>query len=151
MNDNFKYTRPFKGKRLDNQEWAFGFYNAFVNRETGEREYFIQTVEEDGSIGPIHKVDQRTLCQGIDTDKNGNPIYECDIVRHYTDYFDGDEESFVLRKVWWSQEYHSYLMTWPDKPSGTIVDTGVFEVVGNVYDNPELEEQWGKIHIGERQ
>lgn len=142
MIDNFKHTRPFRGKRLDNGEWAFGFYAAFVNRGTGELEHFIQTVEEDGSIGLIHKVEQQTLCQYIDTDKDGKPIYECDIVRHYINHHYGDTESFVLRKVWWSQEYHAYLMTWPDKPSGTIVDNGGFEVVGNIFNNPELQELW---------
>lgn len=140
--DNFRHTRPFKGKRLDNGEWAFGFYNAFVNRGTGELEHFIQTVEEDGTIGLLHKVDQQTLCQYISTDKDGKPIYECDIVRHYTNWFYGDHESFVLRKVYWNEGYCAYLMTWPHKMPGSITDKGTYEVVGNIFDNPELRKQW---------
>ena len=132
----------FRGKRIDNGEWACGFYNEFANNYTGEQEHFIQTVKQDGRIGYIRKVYPETVGQytGL-TDKNGTRIFEGDILRrayHPSDdlIVEWHDGSFSFRKRTLPKEYGYEALCCTQQTVSWL------RVVGNIHDNPEL--------IGER-
>lgn len=79
-------------------------------------------------------------CTGL-KDKHGKLIYEGDIVRFY---FDNDEIIAVIE--WDYDECRFYLNTtdyFEDKyvTDYEIVNQEKYEVIGNIYDNPELLEE----------
>ena len=120
----------FRGKRIDNNEWEYGLpcYD-----EDGEIEEIEVWSEDDINF---YSVDPSTVCQctGI-KDKNGNLIWENDIVS----YCDCTKEDYVIS---WEQnkacfEYQQYscsMMNFDELSSCEV------EVIGNVFDNPELLE-----------
>ena len=78
-------------------------------------------------------------CAGL-KDKNGKLIYEKDIIRFY---FDNDEIIAVIE--WDNDECRFYLNTtdyFKDKyvTDYEIVRQEEYEVIGNIYENPELLE-----------
>lgn len=136
----------FKAKRLDNGEWVQGYYVKGLDVLTDCEEdhiifepntMFYSSGETDG----WNKVDTTTICQctGL-KDKNGNLIWENDIVKHYND--DAHPESFCTGTVLWDENYAGFYRTSNEyglsKPR--ISSDCIYEVVGNVFDNPELLE-----------
>ena len=116
----------FRGRRVDNGEW-----------ETGSLVYArMGTSEEQASIAdkmtayhtPVipETVGQYT---GL-TDKNGNKIFEGDIIH-------GFGGNFAVR---WSPEICSFVAGEGRRilPAMTYGTMKSFEVIGNIYDNPEL-------------
>jgi hypothetical protein len=66
-------------------------------------------------------------------DKNGKEIYEGDIVIHH--YF--HETGTVI----WQQSQSRYALEYlSDKKTQELfpIDTAMFEIIGNIYENPEL-------------
>lgn len=85
-------------------------------------------------------VDPETICQytGL-TDKNGKKIWENDILEgHLDDKFPEDvtREKVIWHESGWKTEEPGCV----DKEYLDEFDTENFEVVGNVFDNPELLE-----------
>lgn len=146
----------FKAKRLDNGEWVKG---ALVYDDM-DKLYRIIT-EIDYSTGTCittdkaPRVDASTICQctGL-KDKNGNLIWENDIVCHaYTKYQKENTDyppfcrvekrkNYVIKwdntMVYLGFRYHNGRNIFPFK-NGTVIN-GDDEVIGNVFDNPELLE-----------
>ena len=125
----------FKAKRKDNGEWVEGYFlnvakiNAFIC--TGK-------IKLDGALKGIvapemHAVDQSTICQctGL-KDKNGKLIWENDILNRCNIVVKWKEElaSYCLTKKGWMYQHFF----------GEAVDACDCEVVGNIFDNPELLE-----------
>lgn len=124
-----------RGKRIDNGEWIFG---NLIRTDDGV--YIIQNYVPQHLI-KNYEVDQSTVCQctGLN-DKNGKLIWEndiCDRKEQYPEivkYRDGD----------WTLDY-SYAI---HKESGyCYCNLGFYteerkcaEVIGNIFDNPELLE-----------
>lgn len=146
----------FKAKRLDNGEWVKG---ALVYDDM-DRLYRI-IIELDYSTGTCitadkaPRVNASTICQctGL-KDKNGNLIWENDIVCHaYTKYQKENTDyppfcrvekrkNYVIKwdntMVHLGFRYHNGRNIFPFK-NGTVIN-GDDEVIGNVFDNPELLE-----------
>ena len=130
----------FKGKRIDNGEWAQGaLFNGESHCIIGQEIKFSPYTEHEYKIVG-HEVDRDTICQctGL-KDKNGKLIWENDIVR---------DEQGNFYKAFWQNNYYQF--------SWVCVKTDVFligtkwdlwsiksfeiEVIGNKFDNPELLE-----------
>ena len=139
----------FRGKRTDNGEWIEGFYSAEeYNPYIGKIEYIprIQIIGKCVSLGVIPEtVGQYT---GL-TDKNGKKIFEGDIVR-LTDEHNEIEWTAV---VVFGNPNGEYNWGWQLKAIGEfdgnkdillwvdMEESGAYcEVIGNIYDNPELME-----------
>lgn len=98
----------FKAKRLDNGEWVEGaLLDGVEHCLIGQGIKFSPYTEDECKIVG-YKVDRNTLCQftGL-TDKNGNKIWENDIVKLHQFLFDGNEyEKEILVSI----EYMEYIM-----------------------------------------
>ena len=136
----------FRGKCIDNGEWVQG-YPCRYGWIGKEKDYIIP---DYASALYTAEVDPETIGQytGL-TDKNGNKIFEGDIV--WRDY-DGD---IVWRDydgdiVWSDYEEERGVVQWDDDTAKFIITFstftvdfeniygGAFEIIGNIYDNPEL-------------
>lgn len=123
----------FRAKRIDNGEWVEGQYAFILNplTESGEP---IKHLICNGTNIFNDEIDPETLCQytGL-KDKNGNRIWENDIIKH--------EISDTIGTVkWYQEDYVGWCV------DDTIIDEQQFtdemwnecEVIGNIFDNPEL-------------
>lgn len=127
----------FKAKRLGNGEWVEGYY-VYCRK----RHYILPVLNK--AIGFDEREDEwievnpNTLCQytGL-TDKNGKKIWENDIVEEryrgvitmrYHVLWDFKEASWMLETKS-SARYGMY-----------ATNQRKFEVIGNIFDNPELLE-----------
>lgn len=139
----------FKAKRIDNGEWVQGVpfeiegktVILISDNENILRVHYLEENMWEADIYAI-EVDPSTICQctGL-KDKNGNLIWENDIVR---------DEYGNFYKAFWQNDYYQFSF---------CAKTGVFpidakwnlwsfksyeiEVVGNIFDDPELSESEG--------
>lgn len=130
----------FKAKRVDNGEWVQGCYIYDVDRDCSKSlNEFAHRIQPLYSHAYAEPVDPTTICQctGL-KDKNGKLIWENDIVKdRYGNFY----------KAFWQNDYYQFSF---------CAKTGVFpigakwnlwsfksyeiEVIGNIFDNPELSE-----------
>lgn len=115
----------FRGKRIDNGEWVEGMY-LYIKGHTYPSIFDME--------GFSHIIITKTVGQftGL-TDKNGKKIFEGDILKAgngHIGYADFSEGGFVL-----VCRCHSNL---------TDLYGAIQEVIGNVYDNPELLKPKGE-------
>lgn len=136
----------FKAKRKDNGKWIEGYYCKWLK---GERIITYSEKETDCIITWMsnggmsrYEVDPETLCQftGL-CDKNGNKIWENDIVTCQTKY-GGDIGKVVFHNgkfcVLWNSTYH-----YPrNGKCENYYDINTKNLVkGSVFDNPELLQE----------
>lgn len=121
----------FMGKRLDNGEWIQGYLFCIW-----EKAYICWGMVND--VPDMKEVDPETVRQytGL-TDKYGMKIFESDIVRR-TDLHDTKEPSVGF--IEYDAENTAFLIHWTDKQkySPTFPWKDKIEIIGNIYDNPEL-------------
>ena len=131
----------FRGKRVDNGDWTYGYL--FV---CWDRCYILWGMSGDNPIK--EEVYPETVGEytGL-TDKNGKEICEGDIVKLY------DTWGVWRAVVEFGNPNGNYSWGWQLKPIGKVdintdilcwiemEDAGAFcEVIGTIYDNPELLE-----------
>lgn len=125
----------FRGKRVDNDEWVYG------DLLTPTDIMDIWEISENTGMGARYEVESETVGQftGL-TDKNGNKIFEGDIVKSCF-RSDADKEPMTV-------EFHAERGGWFPFACGdgcgcceedTYLPISV-EVIGNVYDNKEEEK-----------
>ena len=128
----------FRAKRIDNGEWVEGFYMAFAGKS-----YIYMEVAEHyyGYTLRWFEIDSKTLCQftGL-CDKNGKKIWENDILMAHLD--ESYPEDVTYETVEWG------VAGWVAHETGSMdreylgeFDLEHFEVVGNIFDNPELLQE----------
>ena len=135
----------FKGKRVDNGEWVYGFIVEALNCVTDKNETFI--IEQDatyftyGEFACAVEVKPETVGQftGL-CDKNGKKIFEGDIIEFTNKYIHKKGRAKIVFEAFkWKYSgcyYGGNPGVWL-----CIDDKSVeFEVIGNVHDNPELLE-----------
>ena len=136
----------FKAKRIDNGEWVEG------DLERTKYDDVIWIVDVRGE--KCYRCDSDTICQytGL-TDKNGKKIWENDILRYSYDYDgspflkDGEEIKYRVGAVFWSEWRGSWAVCGRGNKKCTNNDVFKYnrnpnrtEVIGNIFDNPELLE-----------
>lgn len=152
----------FRGKRIDNGEWVYGFYALFASNKG--LKYGIYTGAETGCVIP-YEVAPETVGQftGL-TDKNGKKIFEDDIIR-YSDLYDYDQylesienpeayDDIDLSNIWTidkvvygeNVDYPAFDLSNHDFENNGICELAIseqyfYEVIGNIYDNKELLEE----------
>lgn len=143
----------FKAKRKDNGEWVEGQYVYITNPLTEDGKP-IKHLICDGTNIFNDLIDPDTLCQytGL-TDKNGKKIWENDILRYSYDYDgspflkDGEEIKYRVGAVFWREWRGSWAVCGRGNKKCTNNDVFKYnrnpnraEVIGNIFDNPELLE-----------
>lgn len=125
----------FKAKRLDNGEWVEGGY---FSEPYTDKTFIIRWNSTGMGFNEFIEVNPETVCQytGL-TDKNGKKIWENDIVQR-TDLHDAKKPSIGF--IEYDVENTAFLIRWVDvvNYSATYPWKEKIEVVGNIFDNPEL-------------
>ena len=134
-----------KAKRKDNGEWVYWNIFGELCRKSGKR---TRVVNKKGSTTSyydyIHQIyqliDMDTICRYTGfTDKNGNMIWENDIIGYWDTYSteNGLAEADCIGKVFWDDETLSFQVTERlSAESYEVMDE--CSVIGNIFDNPEL-------------
>lgn len=133
----------FKAKRLDNGEWVEGYYLKYTKLLNGEIEHRIFVSDSDGIMW--YEVHEDTICRyaGL-TDKNGNKIWENDVC-----YYDDMDVCVVRFGEYDNNTGHKHVgfyTAWRKYKDMYRSDIGFWvkerelEVIGNIFDNPELLE-----------
>lgn len=148
----------FKAKRIDNGEWVIGYYAVIGQRnviiEKCAENYYCPDTCESRHGNKIHEVNSKTICQctGL-RDKNGKLIWENDIISYQRDNddcpFPNKDTEKRLGKVFYKGFRATFAIGMGKNGSSSINDDlwkyvqngNRVEVVGNVFDNPELLER----------
>jgi uncharacterized phage protein (TIGR01671 family) len=133
-----EYRYLFKAKRIDNGEWVQGYLYGIL-----EKKYILWGMTND--IPNMIEVDPTTICQctGL-KDKNGKLIWENDIAS-YSDLITGDKKIICIE---WNKMQASFVRKYRS-PMGLqyiYIDEYIasrMEIIGNIFDNPELLESEG--------
>lgn len=116
-------TIKFRGKRIDNDEWVYGY------------------LADEDYINDIDSIDLSSIEVDRDTvgqftgllDKNGKEIYEGDIIKGFD----------ITIEVWYSEDKACFIAEMKEPQNDMVdilggYDTARMEIIGNIYDNPEL-------------
>lgn len=129
----------FKAKRIDNGEWVEGQYVYITNPLTEDGKPIKHLICNGTNIFN-DLIDPDTLRQytGL-TDKNGKKIWENDILCGHLD--EKYPEDITYTKVFWNVNgFYTKESCSIDVHLLDRFEQEYFEVVGNIFDNPELLE-----------
>ncbi len=119
----------FRGKRVDNGQWVYGFYREWtmpeIWKDRAYRDGINYYIDEKGT-NESHLVIPETVGQytGLH-DKNGKEVYKGDIVIY------GNKIAVVV----WDDDTCSFKLKYKENLYNMWA---ACEVIGNIHDNPEL-------------
>lgn len=123
----------FRGKRVDNSEWVYGFYTNHCVDHLYIARIERTTFSEYGEPVEYTGVDNKTVGQYIGLqDSKGNKIFEGDIIisrMSSSKYFVSWKDCQFEIKDKWGNIY---------VPKQEFLNHIELDVVGNIHDNPEL-------------
>lgn len=137
----------FRAKRIDNGEWVEGYFVIGKWYLDEKERYAILPIDlcfyPHCEINEWIEIAPETLCQytGL-TDKNGNRIWENDIVDASEEWWSAcgpaGHNSPIIKVEWLEgltgfDPFANY-----DCDCGVYIDASGCEVIGNIFDNPEL-------------
>ncbi len=129
----------FRGKRLDNGVWVEGYLWTGSNFTCITPHNIGISYDDDSKrvVAFANEVDSKAVCQYIGmNDENDKKIFEGDICIIRSSSIDEEDGYFVVK---WDNEESRFSLD----GDGITVDFGSYytheiEVIGNIYDNPEL-------------
>lgn len=134
----------FKAKRIDNGEWADGYYTECNGKTFIGIDISIYSDIFEVFCTPVirwFEVDPKTLCQftGL-CDRYGNKIWENDILMAHLD--ESYPEDVAYETVEWGvAEWVAHETGSMDREYLGEFDLEHYEVVGNIFDNKELLQE----------
>jgi len=136
----------FRGKRIDNGEWVYGYYyhdQRFKNGYSCQDVYIIRDkLDQDFEVDPA-TVGQFTGLK----DKNSKKIYKDDVCKYWMDsvwkhgYVFWNQGGFALKVFRMGVKTVDVVFkfqTFIPVPDDGEIMTDQFEVIGNIHDNPDL-------------
>lgn len=130
----------FRGKRKDNGEWIEGFPVRIY--DYGGLVWKMHPFNTNFDIS--HSVIPSTISEftGL-TDKNGKKIFEGDIIDASNEWWDAvgyaGHDSPIILVQWNDRECGFAPFSTYDSDCGVDIRASKCEVIGNIYDNPEIE------------
>lgn len=131
----------FKAKSVYDGKWVEGYYLRDQYHIGGGKDIIFYRKDSDLFTVYTNIIDIETLCQftGL-CDKNGNKIWENDILMAHLD--ESYPENVTYETVEWN------VAGWVGRETDSIgrqyldkFDLEHYEVVGNIFDNPELLQE----------
>ena len=116
----------FRGKRIDTGEWIYGWLVNNKNDDCG--------IELKMSFTTYIVVKETVGQYTTGKDKNGKKMYKGDIVRR----------GRSIGLIEWDGLNYCWIVTWKKRKDGMDMLNGCekkLEIIGNIYDNPELKEE----------
>nr|DAO26085.1 MAG TPA: YopX protein [Bacteriophage sp.] len=127
----------FKAKRADNEEWVTGHYVKGLDMYDKEVHLIFEPATifySSGETDGWSEIDPATICQctGL-KDKNGKLIWENDIVNTQC-----GKAIVIWDKAEWRIKWIKDTIWRKDLHFWTNEDDWKCEIIGNIFDNPEL-------------
>lgn len=130
----------FRGKSIENNKWVYG---DLIREKKSFGKICTRIYRTTNNGWELIDVDSKAVGQytGLN-DKNGNKIFENDIVAYWDTYSteNGQSEADCIGKVIWDDETISFQVT-NRLSAGSYEVLDECSVIGNIYDNPELLEE----------